>query len=96
MRAAMAGLRLSFTASLSTCDANHEALITGVVVAMAREFGVRSYELHADTTSVSFSGGRSRIWARNSRSSRRLRGMTVTARVTSGSGPAAVARGPAA
>ncbi len=37
-------------------DANHEALLTDVVVAMAREFGVRLDELHADTTSVSFSG----------------------------------------
>ena len=52
----MAALRLSLTASLSTCDANHEALITDVVVAMARKFGVRLDELHADNTSVSFSG----------------------------------------
>ena len=52
----MAALRLSLTASLSTCDAIHEALITDVVVAMAREFGVRLDEPHADTTSVSFSG----------------------------------------
>ena len=37
-------------------DANHEALITDVVVAMAREFGVRLDELHGDTTSVSFTG----------------------------------------
>jgi len=37
-------------------DANHEALITDVVVAMAREFGVRLDELHADTTTVSFTG----------------------------------------
>jgi len=37
-------------------DANHEALITDVVVAMAREFGVRLDELHADTTTLSFSG----------------------------------------
>ena len=37
-------------------DANHEALITDVVVAMAREYGVRLDELHADTTSVSFTG----------------------------------------
>jgi len=37
-------------------DANHEALITDVVVAMARAFEVRLDELHADTTSVSFTG----------------------------------------
>jgi transposase len=37
-------------------DANHEALLTDVVVAMAREFGVRLDELHADTTTVSFTG----------------------------------------
>ena len=37
-------------------DANHEALITDVVVAMAREFAVRLDELHADTTTVSFTG----------------------------------------
>ena len=47
----MAALRLSLTASLSTCDEIHEALITDVVVAMAREFGVRlagwgSLQLH--------------------------------------------------
>jgi transposase len=37
-------------------DANHDALVTDVVVAMAREFGVRLDELHADTTTVSFTG----------------------------------------
>ena len=37
-------------------DANHEALVTDVVVAMAREFGVRLDELHADTTTLCFTG----------------------------------------
>jgi hypothetical protein len=34
-------------------DANHEALVTDVVVAMAWEFGVRLDELHAATTDLS-------------------------------------------
>jgi len=37
-------------------DANHEALLTDVVIGMAREFGVRLDELHADTTTVCFTG----------------------------------------
>ena len=37
-------------------DANHDAFITDVVVAMAREYGVRLDELHADTTTLCFSG----------------------------------------
>jgi hypothetical protein len=37
-------------------DADHEALLTDVVIAAAETFGVSLAELHSDSTSVSFTG----------------------------------------
>lgn len=41
---------------MASLVSSSEALITDVMVAMARECGVRLDELHADITSVSFNG----------------------------------------